>query len=129
MSKKFEYEFKTHPYEYFISQYLWNRGLGSFMTITLAFPTVLCRKGTKMYKLKFLVTKSGKNWMCFFFKQNYEIMISYIYWNSLKVTKSLFLDCDLQMECFEKCIRIYNSINVFWSTLLWLYCQQIFCLV
>ena len=50
------------------------------MTITLAFPTVLCRKGTKMYKLQFLVTKSGKNWMLIFFQiQNYQIMCSYIY--------------------------------------------------
>ena len=120
MSKKFESEFKTHLYEYFISQYVWNRGLGSFMTITLAFSTVLCRKGTKMYKLQFLVTKSGKNWMWIFFEiQNYQIMCSYIYWNSLKVTRSFVLACDLQMKCFEKCISSVHSMKLFSSTLQW----------
>ena len=120
MSKKFESEFKSRLYEYFISQYVWNRGLGSFMTITLAFPTVLCRKGTKMYKLQFLVTKSGKNWMLIFFQiQNYQIMCSYIYWNSLKVTRSFVLACDLQMKCFKKCIILAHSMTLFWLTLQW----------
>ena len=91
-----------------------------YISITLTFLTVLCRKGAKMYKLQFLVTKSGKNWMWIFFQiQNYQIMRSYIYWNLLKVTRSFVLACDLQMKCFEKCIRFAHSMNLFWSTLQW----------